>query len=93
MSELKPYSFCDDESISAWTTRATCGTITAEQVEDAIYSHCKFYEGGDVDAQAIADELNATLGESKRAVCSECGTLLSDYILCTLCAEKFAVKR
>ena len=38
------------------------GTLTAEQVEDAVYRHCKFYEGGEVDAQAIADELNAELG-------------------------------
>lgn len=69
------------------------GTLTAEQVEEAVYRNCKFYEGGEVDVESIVDELNVALGESKRAVCSECGTLLSDYILCTPCAEKFAVKR
>ena len=38
------------------------GTLTAEQVREAVERHVKFYEGGDYDEQAIADELNATLG-------------------------------
>lgn len=53
------YKPTEAEAIAAWNSRATCGTITAEQVEDAVYRHCKFYEGGEVDAQAIADELNS----------------------------------
>ena len=65
-------------------------TLTAEQVENAVYHHCKFYEGGDVDAQAIADELNATLGRGTchdvwqddvhaNFKCSECGETLNVY--------------
>ena len=38
------------------------GTLTAEQVCEAIERHVKFYEDGDYDEQAIADELNAKLG-------------------------------
>ena len=72
--------------------------ITMDAVRDLIERHSAwvignnrcFHNGAYAE---IADELNATLGESKRAVCSECGTLLSDYILCTPCAEKLAVKR
>ena len=72
--------------------------ITMDTVCDLIERHSdhisgntrEFYNGAYAE---IADELNAMLGEPKRAVCSECGTLLSDYILCTPCAEKFAVKR
>lgn len=43
---------------------ATLGsrTLTAEQVREAIERHIEFYEGGDYDEQAIADELNAKLG-------------------------------
>ena len=50
------------KAIAAWNTRATHGTLTAEQVCEAIERHVKFYEGGDYDEPAIADELNATLG-------------------------------
>lgn len=35
------------------------GTLTVEQVEEAVYRNCKFYEGGEVDVEAIADELNS----------------------------------
>lgn len=52
--------------ITAWNTRAAPGgqpaKLTAEQVREAIERHVKFYEGGDYDEQAIADELNAALG-------------------------------
>lgn len=41
------------------STRAAHGVLTAEQVREAIERHVKFYEGGDYDEQAIADELNA----------------------------------
>ena len=37
------------------------GTLTAEQVENIVYRNTEFYEGGDVDVQAITDELNAEL--------------------------------
>lgn len=37
------------------------GKLTAEQVEPIVDRNCKWYEGGEIDAQAIADELNATL--------------------------------
>lgn len=40
---------------------AAHGTLTAEQVREAIERHVKFYEGGDYNEQAIADELNAEL--------------------------------
>lgn len=70
----------------AWNTR-THSTLTAEQVREVIERHVKFYEGGDYDEQAIAGELNATLGcgECENAndvmksgeigfLCSECGS-------------------
>ena len=38
------------------------GTLTAEQVEEAINNHCQFTVGCIVNAQAIADELNSLLG-------------------------------
>lgn len=38
------------------------GELTAEQVRKVIEGHVTFYEGGDYDEQAIADELNAALG-------------------------------
>ena len=38
------------------------GTLTAEQVEIIVNRNCEWYEGGELDAQAIADELNAELG-------------------------------
>lgn len=77
--------------------------LTVEQVREAIYRHGvndgSVYSVFKGSFQAITDELNAMLSatnkpngelwEPKRAVCSECGTLLSDYILCTPCAEKF----
>lgn len=34
------------------------GKLTAEQVREVIEGHVTFYEGGDYDEQAIADELN-----------------------------------
>ena len=36
--------------------------LTAEQVEKIVDRNCKWYEGGEIDAQAIADELNAIVG-------------------------------
>ena len=44
------------------TSEVRGGKLTAEQVREAIERNVTFYEGGDYDAQAIADELNATLG-------------------------------
>ena len=58
------------------------GKLTAEQVRDAIERHITFYEGGDYDEKAIADELNAALGGGECEMkpipfmgwqCSKCG--------------------
>lgn len=57
------------------------GTLTAEQVKIAINNHCQFTVGCVVDAQAIADELNARAERTCKAirdksntiVCSKCG--------------------
>lgn len=38
------------------------GKLTAEIVEPIVDRNCEWYEGGEIDAQAIADELNAVLG-------------------------------
>ena len=63
------------------------GTLTAEQVREAIERHVKFYEGGDYDEQAIADELNAELGSGTCEVsyeqdgvprCSKCQNVIYD---------------
>lgn len=50
---------CRAKLIDKWNTRAKHSTLTAEQVEIAINNHCQFTVGCVVDAQAIADELNA----------------------------------
>lgn len=49
------------EAIAAWNTRAH-GTLTAEQVSKAVYAHSIHADCADADWQAIADELNATVG-------------------------------
>ena len=55
------------EAIEAWNTRATlgAGTLTAEQVREAVYAHSIHADCADADWQAIADELNATLGRGE----------------------------
>jgi hypothetical protein len=45
------------KAIAAWNTRATDGTLTAEQIEEVVFRNIKFYEGGEVDVESIADEL------------------------------------
>lgn len=50
------------EAIAAWNTRATHGTLTAELVEKIVDRNCEWYEGGEIDAQAIVDELNTAMG-------------------------------
>ena len=47
------------------------GTLTAEHVREAIERHVKFYEGGDYDEQAIADELNARVERTCKFVSSK----------------------
>lgn len=47
------------------------GTLTAEQVEKIVNRNCEWYEGGELDAQAIADELNTELGGGNCARCAE----------------------
>jgi len=56
------YEATEAEAIAAWNTRATHGTLTAELVEKIVDRNCEWYEGGEIDAQAIVDELNAVLG-------------------------------
>lgn len=66
---IYPYYDTEAEAIAAWNTRATHGTLTAEQVRMAIfkgsvyasYDGAQYYASG-IDMQAIADELNAELG-------------------------------
>ena len=67
------------------STRAAHGVLTAEQVREAIERHVKFYEGGDYDEQAIADELNAraertceNTHENRWFKCSACGFGFTD---------------
>ena len=77
------------EAIAAWNARAERGTLTAEQVFEVIERCVKFYEGGDYDAQEIADELNAraertckfvsSKGSDYPPVCSACGYELGIY--------------
>lgn len=55
------YYNTEAEAIAAWNTR-THGTLTAELVEKIVDRNCEWYEGGEIDAQAIVDELNAVLG-------------------------------
>lgn len=55
------------ESIKAWNTRAANGTLTAEQVREAIKKHaeddsCYIFEVYGEMCGPIADELNTTLG-------------------------------
>ena len=49
------------ECVQAIAATLVSSTLTAEQVEDVVYRNVKFYEGGDVDVQSIAHELNAML--------------------------------
>lgn len=89
---------CDTkaEAIEAWNTRAAHGTLTAEQVRDTVEKHWHDLSADydipeaaalpeySYDWQAIADELNATLGggecenvgEITDFCCSECGARL-----------------
>lgn len=68
--------------------------LTAKQVHDAIERNITFYEGGDYDEQAIADELNAKLGsrtchdkngfdESIGFECTSCETTVDCYMQTT----------
>lgn len=60
-----PWLGCTPEQAIAATLgneRATHGTLTAELVEKIVDRNCEWYEGGEIDAQAILDELNAVLG-------------------------------
>lgn len=74
------------EAIAAWNARATGGTLTAEQVREAIACNSwqetsMLFEFNDSSWQAIADELNAELGswtckllvDGDLLHCSNCG--------------------
>ena len=73
------------EAIAAWNTRATHGTLTAEQVEKATYAHSIHADCADADWQAIADELNAraerTCEPTEEWCCDHCG---ADLIECNV---------
>ena len=69
------------------------GTLTAEQVSEAIERHVKFYEGGDYDEQAIADELNATLGSGTCEWLLEHSGTLYDKWRCSKCEYLFIEPR
>ena len=70
-----------ERAITAWNTRATLGSgkLTAEQVSKATYGHSIHADCADADWQAIADELNAALGnvtcelKGKSNTCTKCG--------------------
>lgn len=70
---------------AADTIESLRGTLTAEQVFEVIERCVKFYEGGDYDAQEIADELNAraertchNTRENRWFKCSACGYGFTD---------------
>lgn len=71
------------EAIAAWNVR-THGTLTAEQVREVLLYHLphrEYYSVEQTDAwQAIADELNATLGDERLAFLEEKVKLQGDYI-------------
>lgn len=84
-----------DEAIAAWNARAERGTLTAEQVREAVEASTfaetsTIREFNDSSWQAIADELNATLGGGECECvwneqegtfrCSSCDTLLTNEI-------------
>ena len=71
-----------------------CGKLTAEQVEEIVDRNCEWYEGGEIDAQAIADELNVMLrngtchdkngfDESIGFECTSCETTVDSYMQTT----------
>ena len=68
--------------------------LTAEQVEEIVDRNCEWYEGGEIDAQAIADELNVMLrngtchdkngfDESIGFECTSCETTVDSYMQTT----------
>lgn len=80
------------EAIAAWNARAERGTLTAEQVREAIfhgsvyasYDGAQYYANG-INMQAIADELNAraertchNTHENRWFKCSACGYGFTD---------------
>ena len=79
--------------ITAWNTRSTYGTLTAEQVREAAKSNSRQYESPvddgvwirEYDWQAIADELNAraerTCEPTEEWCCDHCG---ADLIECNV---------
>ena len=83
-----------DEALAIRATAATLGggKLTAEHVREAVYAHSIHADCADADWQAIADELNSTLGgecefrplkdedwsepNAVRGMCSECSALM-----------------
>lgn len=85
--------YTEAEAIEAWNTRATGGTLTAEQVRKAIfngssyasYDGAQYYANG-IDMQAIADELNSraertceNVSKTNNFRCSECDATDFDF--------------
>lgn len=74
-----------EEGVRMRDARAEHGTLTAEHVREVIERHVKFYEGGDYDEQAIADELNARAERTcqrfwtgAEMICSSCAYQLNN---------------
>ena len=55
------YGTTEAEAIAAWNTSATHGTLTAEQVCDAIFNGSSYASFDGIRMQEIADRLNAEL--------------------------------
>lgn len=93
---------CRAKLIDKWNTRATHGTLTAEQVREAIfngssyasYDGAKYYADG-INMQATADELNARAGrtcEPKWTLQGETQTQEFWRCECGNCNECFGVE-
>lgn len=106
------FEYTEAEAIAAWNTRAATtigkaqvevepvlrGTLTAEQVREAIFSGssyasydgAKYYADG-IGMQAVADELNAKLDASAERTCNLIEDGDGDSLHCSNCggaAEK-----
>lgn len=78
----------NDELIAAWNTRATHGTLTAEQVREAIEKRFDFDVWVPAERwQAIADELNAEIGSRTCKLIDTTSPGNDDYWNSAKCSE------
>ena len=81
----------DDGNLLNWRgenyVRQGSGTLTAEQVEQAVRRNIAFCECGEEDVRAITDELNAMLGSDDEYEAK------MDALLCHLTNGKFSKSR